>query len=90
MTAVKMRPANKAMDYLKSYPVASTVVILFCVTATLLVLFDAPFIKSATVSVDGVEVYGIDTQKVAVAAAAVTALWYFWPNLSAWVAGMLY
>jgi hypothetical protein len=70
------------MDYIKRYPVLSTVVILFCVTATLLVLFDAPFIKSTTVSVDGVEIYAIDVQKVAMVAALVTGLWYFWPTLS--------
>ena len=73
------------MEYLQRYPVLSTVVILFCVIAGLLVLFDAPFIKSATVNVDGVEVYAIDVQKVAIMSALVTGLWYFWPNLSQWV-----
>jgi len=77
------------MDYIKQYPVLSTVVILFCVTATLLVLFDAPFIKSTTVSVDGVEIYAIDVQKVAMVAAMVTGLWYFWPNISQWIARWL-
>lgn len=77
------------MDYIKQYPVASTVVILFCVTATLLVLFDAPFIKSTTVSVDGVEIYAIDIQKVAISSALVTATWYFWPTISQWVARWL-
>jgi hypothetical protein len=80
---------KQGMEYIRQYPVLSTVAILFCVTATLLVLFDAPFIKSTTVSVDGVEIYAIDVQKVAILSGFVTALWYFWPNVSQWVSRWL-
>jgi len=70
-----------AMQYVRDYPVATTAIILFCVTATLLVLFDAPLAKSASVSVDGVEVYSLDAQRIALLSAAVVAVWYFWPQL---------
>jgi len=77
------------MDYITQYPQLSTLVILFCVTAVLLVLFDAPFIKSVAVNVDGVEVYTVDAQRVALVSALVTALWYFWPTIKEYVMRMV-
>lgn len=77
------------MDYIREHPTAATVVGLFLVTAVLLAVFDAPFTKALTVTPDGAEVYATDGQRVAFVAAAITAVWYFWPDIWAYVARWL-
>lgn len=73
------------MDYIREYPMAATLAGLFLVVAILLVTFDAPFTKAITVTPDGAEVYATDFRRVAVVAAGVTAVWYFWPDIWAYV-----
>lgn len=73
------------MDYIREHPMAATVVGLFVVVSVLLAVFDAPFTKSLVVTPDGAEVYATDFKRVATVAAAVTAAWYFWPDIWAYV-----
>jgi hypothetical protein len=72
------------MEYVRAHPTAATLISLFLVTAVLLAVFDPPFVRAPALTADGVETHTLDGQRIAAVSAAVTALWYFWPDLWAW------
>jgi hypothetical protein len=41
-------------------------------------------VRAPALTADNVETHTLDGQRVAAVSAAVTALWYFWPDLWAW------